>query len=85
MSAFASLVAADWLGPRFSPHFSGCFLRWAKTPYGGQGHASASVAVGPLSKGKHKVHVYATHSSGVSNLDALRFMRPQPNKKTVAP
>ena len=59
-------------------------VRLPKTPPG-EDYAFVFASVGPLSKGKHKVHVYATHSSGVSNLDSMMFGQAQPNKKTVAP
>jgi hypothetical protein len=56
-------------------------VKLPKTSYGGQNYTSESVAVGPLSKGKHKVHVYATHSSGVSKLGWVMFGPKQPKSK----
>ncbi|MDP6561088.1 MAG: hypothetical protein QF619_13370, partial [Candidatus Binatia bacterium] len=59
-------------------------VRLPKTQ-GVKDHIMAHAALGPLSKGKHKVHVYAIHDSGVSSLAGVMFGRWQPRKKTVAP
>ena len=52
-------------------------LRLPKTPQGGKARALAFAELGPLSEGKHRVNVYTTHKSGVSQLDWILFARTQ--------